>query len=169
MVNQYNSTAYEYYNNGLLKERIGPKEDTKIDYDPRWKKVSRVNQNGLVSNYMYDDRGNLVEASNTKKEKVTLKYDRLGRISEMLTPGSKPIVFRYGERGKPTVVSQTGVGTIKIDYTPQGSIRSVETLNESKNRKPSKDDSREIARRVMQSFQQLLNVIRPAGVGLNIG
>ncbi len=163
------TTLYKYYNNGLLKERVGPKEDVKIEYDPRWKKVSKVNQNGVVSEYTYDDHGNLVRAANTRKEKVSLKYDRFGRILEMIDATGTTIGFKYGELGKPVLISQTGVGSIKIAYDLQGRIRNAETVPEAKSRRPSKADSKEVVRRVMKGFQQLLDIIRPAGIGMNLG
>lgn len=162
------TTAYKYYENGLLKERIGPKEDTKIEYDPRWKKVSRVSQNGLISEYAYDDRGNLVSASNSKNERVTLKYDRFGRILEMVDSSRKAVTFRYGELGKPVLITQTGVGAVRIDYDSQGRILKADTVGDPKSRK-SKEESREVVKRVMHGFQILLDIIRPAGAGVNIG
>lgn len=160
-------TNYKYNEFGQLLERISPKEYVKLEYDPRWKKVVKVNQNGFVSNYDYDGRGNLVKAVNTKNEKVTLKYDRSGRITEMTDPDGKSITFKYGVQSKPTVISERGTGTIRIAYDTDGRITKTETLLERRqNRKPSDAESAEVIRRVMKSFQGLLNIIRPAGVSL---
>lgn len=163
------TTSYKYYSNGLLKERVGPKEDVKIDYDPRWKKVSRVSQNGVVSEYAYDDRGNLVRATNSRKEKVTLKYDKHGRILEMVDTAGKAVTFNYGDLGKPILIAQAGVGAIKIDYDKQGRIKNAQTVGDGRNRTPSKESSKDVVRKVMRSFQQLLDIIRPAGIGMNLG
>jgi YD repeat-containing protein len=162
-------TNYKYYDNGLLKERVGPKEDVRVEYDARWKKVSKVSQNGFVSQYDYDDHGNLVRASNSNKEKVALKYDRFGRILEMTDSEGKKISFQYGEKGKPSVIAEKGVGTIRIEYDNDGRIRKTETLTSEggKGRKPSDAKSQEVVRRVMRGFQQLLDIIRPAGVGMS--
>ncbi len=162
------TTSYKYYANGLLKERIGPKEDVKVEYDPKWKKVSRVSQNGVISDYSYDDRGNLVKASNSRQEKVALKYDKLGRILEMVDATGKPITFKYGDLGKPVLIAQAGVGAIKIAYDAQGRIRNAETVNDSKFAR-SKEDPKDVVRRVMHGFQTLLDIIRPAGIGMNLG
>ena len=167
-------TNYKYYDNGLLKERVGPKEDVRVEYDPRWKKVSKVSQNGFVSQYDYDDHGNLVRASNSHQEKVILKYDRFGRILEMTDKDAKKILFQYGEKGKPSVITERGVGTIRIDYDNDGRIRKTETLAaevgaKGHDRKPSEAKSQEVVRRVMKGFQQLLDIIRPAGVGVSSG
>jgi YD repeat-containing protein len=163
-------TNFKYYENGLLKERISPKEAIRLEYDPRWKKVSKVSQNELVSQYEYDARGNLVRASNRKSEKVQLKYDKFGRILEMTDSEGKKISFKYGEKGKPVLITEKGVGTIRIDYDNEGRIRKTETLAQNgstSDRKPSDSKSQEVVRRVMKGFQQLLDIIRPAGVGMS--
>jgi YD repeat-containing protein len=160
-------TNFKYYENGLLAEKVGPKEDVRLEYDSRWKKVTKVSQNGFVSNYQYDGNGNLVKAFNSRNERVSLKYDHYGRILEMTDPEGKQITFKYGDNGKPVLVSDKTIGTIRIDYMPDGRIKKTETLNSRKEgRKPSEARSQEVIRRVMQGFQNLLNIIRPAGVSV---
>jgi YD repeat-containing protein len=160
-------TNFKYADGGLLTERISPKEDVKFEYDPRWKKVSRVAQNGFISDYEYDDRGNLVKASNSRSQKVSLRYDRLGRIMRMTDPESRQITFKYGDLGKPVMISEKGVGTIRIDYDADGRIVRTETVNgKDSGRRPSEAKSQEVIRRVMKGFQQLLDIIRPAGINV---
>lgn len=160
-------TNFKYYDNGLLSEKVSPKEDIRLEYDLRWKKVSKVNQNGVVSSFQYDNRGNLVVASNTKAQKISLKYDRFGRIQQMTDPEGRDINFKYGDQGKPTLISEKGVGTIRIQYDKDGKITKTETLiAREKGRKPSETASQEVVRRVMHSFQQMLDILRPAGVNL---
>lgn len=155
-------TNFKYYPDGLLMEKSGPKEEIKLEYDPRWKKVTKVTQNDFISEYGYDDRGNLVKASNSRNEKVTLTYDRSGRISQMVDSQGKVITFKYGSNGKPAQIAQKGVGTIRISYDGGGQIVRTETVDEG--RKPTAAKSQEIIQRVMKGFQQLLDIIRPAGV-----
>jgi YD repeat-containing protein len=161
------TTNFKYYDDGLLAEKSGNKETVKLNYDPRWKKITMVNQNGFVSTYIYDGRGNLTGASNTKKDKVALKYDKFGRISDMTDPTGQEISFRYGDQGKPTVISEKNVGTIKIDYDSTGKITRAEASTAStRGRRPTQFKSQEVVRRVMQGFQHLLDIIRPAGLNL---
>jgi len=160
-------TNFKYYDNGLLAEKIGPKEEIQIEYDPRFKKVTKVNQNGFVSKYEYDNRGNLIKAYNTKNQRVVLKYDKFGRIVEMTDPEGKNISFKYGDRGKPVLIREKGVGTIRIDYDKEGRIQRTETVvSKEGERKPSEAKSQEVVRQIMKSFQSLLDILRPAGANL---
>ncbi len=160
------TTNYKYFEDGLLQEKIGPKEQVKLEYDPRWKKVSKVEQNGTTSNYSYDAKGNLIQAANSRKEKVALKYDKTGRIQEMIDGSNRKIDFEYGGNGKPTVIAEKGIGTIRINYAPDGRIISTATLLEKdQKRQPTEAESQNVVHQVMQSFQNLLEIIRPAGVG----
>lgn len=161
-------TNFKYTNEGLLAEKVGKQENLHLEYDPKWKKISKVTQNGLTSSFEYDARGNLIKASNSHREQVTLKYDRSGKITEIMDGDSNLISFRYGPIGKPTVISQKGVGTVKIDYDKDGRILKTETSGaDSSSRHPTHSSSQEIAKRVMKSFQNLLNIIRPAGLNMN--
>ena len=157
------TTNFKYYENGLLEEKVGPKEELKIEYDPRWKKASKVSQNGVTSTYEYDNRGNLTKAANSKNEKVALKYDKSGRILEMTDPEGKQISFQYNPNGRPTLISEKGVGAVKIEYDGEGRIKRTESVGSKAGRRPSEAQSQEVIRRVMRGFQNLLEILRPAG------
>lgn len=161
-------TKFKYYTDGLLRSKISPEETIKLEYDPRWKKISKVQQNDLISEYQYDNRGNLVGASNNRNVKISLKYDNVGRIEQMSSK-EKIVNFKYGNQGKPTIISQKGVGTIKIQYDSSGRIVNTSTVSPEAGRVPSQANTRLIVRKVMQGFQDLLDVIRPAGVGFSNG
>ena len=162
------TTNFKYNDDGFLTEKINNLENLKIEYEPRWKKISKVVQNGLTSNFEYDNRGNLVKASNSNRQSVSLKYDRQGKITEMLDGDSNLITFKYGAQGKPTLINQKGVGVVKIQYDPLGKIVKTETRGpEGSPRRPTQTASSEITRKVMKSFQSLLNIIRPAGINTN--
>lgn len=158
-------STFKYYANGLLQEKVGPKESLQLEYDPRWKKVSLVVQNGLRSNYEYDGKGNLIRATNNSGQKVSLNYDKHGRIAEMEDAERRKVTFQYNEQGKPTLISEKGTGTIRIEYDRNGRITRTETVGASgeNSRKPSDVKSQEVIKRVMSRFQHLLEIIRPAG------
>jgi YD repeat-containing protein len=162
------TTNFQYDTEGFLTEKVGPSENLKIEYNPKWKKISKVVQNGLTSTFEYDSRGNLIRAANSRKEQVSLKYDRYGKITEMTDGNSNLMSFKYGPIGKPTFISQKGVGTVLIEYDKDGTIVKTETLGPEKTaRRPTQNSSQDIARKVMKNFQNLLNVLRPAGISTN--
>ncbi len=161
------TTNFKYNESGLLVERIGPKEELYLEYDARFKKVSKVKQAGVTSTYEYDNSGNLVKASNSRNENVALRYDKYGRITEMTNAENRHIQFRYGENGKPILIEEKGVGLIRIDYDNDGKVKKTVTIVSSeKGRTPSQAKSQEVVKRVMKGFQQLLDIIRPAGAGV---
>jgi len=162
-------TQFKYTEDGLLKEKQGPNEEIAIEYDAKWKKVSKVQQNGVTSTYQYDSRGNLVKAANSKNEQVSLAYDKYGRITELSDRNKRKISFKYGSLGKPVMISDRSIGTVKINYDPDGRILKTQTqFKVSKNRQPTQEESKEVIRRILSGFQNLLDIIRPAGLGVSM-
>ncbi|MBI1859573.1 MAG: RHS repeat protein [Deltaproteobacteria bacterium] len=164
------TTDYKYFPNGMLMEKTSPSESLKFEYDPRFNKITRLSQNGIISTFRYDKRGNVIQASNSKNESVALNYDRFGRITEMTSPNGSRLSFRYGNQGKPILIDEKGVGTIRIAYDPTGRIVSTQTLlPKIAGHASAQKTPQEIIRAVMSGFQNLLNIIRPAGVPLPMG
>ena len=161
-------TKFAYYEDGLLKEKTGPSENVSLEYDPRWKKVTKVSQDGVTSRYEYDATGNLVKASNSRSDKVSLKYDKFGRILEMADSENRKLVFKYGESGRPVLIEEPGVGKIQLEYDGGGRIKKATTLAASagEGRRPSEAKSQEVVKRVLRGFQLLMDVLRPAGVSV---
>ncbi len=157
-------TIYNYYPNGLIKEKISPKEKVYIEYDDRWNKISKIMQNDLVSEYVYDNRGNLIKASNSRKEKVTLLYDNNGRIIAMEDNNNNVLDFKYSSNGKPSEIYQKGLGKILITYSNDDKISGIQTIAENKKRKLNNEESQKIIQHLMTSFQNLIEVIKPAGI-----
>ncbi len=163
-------TDFTYYANGLLKERASPTESMRIEYDPRFKKISQIIQNGLTSNFRYDSKGNLTSASNSRNEVVNLSYDGYGRITILQSPKGSKITFSYGNLGKPVVISDKALGTIRLSYDPAGKITRTETVSPKlRGRVPTTRRPQEIIRAVTREFKELLNIIRPAGVQMPLG
>lgn len=162
------TTNFKYNEAGLLTEKVSPKDELILDYDPHWKKVSKVKQAGVISQYQYDDKGNLVRASNSRSEALSLKYDKFGRITDMTNADNRNIQFKYGDNGKPILIEEKGVGLIRIDYDAEGRVKkTITVITGEKGRTPSQTKSQDVVRRVMKGFQQLLDIIRPAGAGVS--
>lgn len=161
-------TNFKYTDDGLLKEKVSPSEELKIEYDPKWNKISKVVHNGVTSQYEYDNKGNLVRAINSKNQKVALIYDKYGRIVEMSDLNQKKLTFKYGTLGKPVQISDKTLGIVKINYDSDGRIVKTDTeLRGRTNRRPTQEESQEVIKRILTGFQNLLDIIRPAGIGVS--
>ena len=160
------TTKFDYYANGLLKNKISPSgEKIELSYENTFKKVSKVIQSYPklkqapdITEFKYDANGNLSYAFNkTKKISVQLFYDTKGRVKQLQDQNKRKISFDYNELGKPTKISLEGTGSIIVSYNAAGEITNVKSTT-----------GRQIAVDITATFQSLLDIIRPAGVSLNI-
>jgi YD repeat-containing protein len=156
-------TSFEYDTKGHVTKKITPSEVTDLAYDPKVSKVSRVAHFSKLnkkdtnwSTFQYDDKGNLVFAKNSEGKGVRLFYDNNGRIKSLLDQNHRRIDFKYNENSKPVEITDPSVGTITVSYTNSGEIKKVDS-----------SAGRKIALQVTSAFQNLLDIIRPAGVNLS--
>jgi YD repeat-containing protein len=157
------STKFDYDSRGHVVRKETPSDVTTLAYDPRVFKVNKVSRASKTnpkdvawSQFEYDDKGNLVVAKNSENKGVKLFYDTNGRIRSLLDQSKRRIDFKYNENSKPVEISDPQLGTITVSYTNSGEIKKVESTA-----------GRKIALQVTTAFQNLLDIIRPAGV--NIG
>jgi hypothetical protein len=155
-------TTFAYDAKGRVTKKVTPNEVTELKYDARVGKVNRVVKYSKAnkkrvewSTFQYDSRGNLVIAKNSARAEVRLIYDRLGRISTMLDKKKRQINFTYNENSKPVKITDPKMGTINVSYTNSGEVKKVDSTG-----------GRKIALAVTSAFQNLLEIIRPAGVTL---
>ncbi|MBS1961895.1 MAG: hypothetical protein JST04_06750 [Bdellovibrionales bacterium] len=156
-------TTFAYDTKGRVTKKVTPNEVTELNYDQRAGKVNRVvkyqkaNKKRVDwSTFQYDTRGNLVVAKNSARAEVHLFYDNLGRIKTMIDQGKKQINFKYNESSKPVEITDPKMGTINVSYTNSGEVKKVDSTG-----------GRKIALAVTSAFQNLLEIIRPAGVTLS--
>ncbi len=149
---------FEYFENGLLKRKIASDGVvTLFKYENTFKKVSRVERAGKASDFSYDNKGNLVKATNSDGQKISLNYDNKGRIAFIEDQAKRKVKIQYEERfGKPSSIEREGVGTISVIYTQKGEIAKV-----------SSAAGTTVAMQVASAFNNLLDLIQPAGVNLN--
>jgi len=158
-------TRFEYNKDGALTRKIFPSgRMVSLRYDKKFGKVAKVTKvnprqkSSDVTHYKYDRKGNLAFAQNkNRKISVRLVYDTKGRIKTLIDQTGKKITFKYNELGKPTKITLKGTGSIIVSYNAAGKITNVKSTG-----------GRRIASEVTGAFQTLLDVIRPAGVSLNI-
>ncbi len=156
-------TTFEYDNKGHVTKKVTAGEVTELSYDPKVSKVSKVVQypkgnkkEATWSAFQYDEKGNLVFAKNSKNRGVKLLYDSNGRIKTLIDQNKRQINFKYNENSKPVEISDPALGTITVSYKNTGEINKVESKA-----------GRKIALEVTAAFQNLLEIIRPAGVNLS--
>jgi YD repeat-containing protein len=158
------STTFEYDPKCHVVKKVSPSEVDDLAYDNAVGKVSSVVvtmiENGKEvskssANFTYDKDGDLLTASNSAGKSEKLIYDKQKRISAMVDEKRSEIRFKYSSDNKPIEITDPKVGSVMVSYTNSGDIKSV-----------SSPAGRKIASLVTQKFQQLLDIIRPAGVTL---
>lgn len=157
-----NVTNFEYNANGLLTKKTSSKGDfVNIEYDEKINKISKVVNNEGSTQFEYDARGNLIKASNNAGKTVFLIYDSKGKISKMVDQESatskRVLAFKYNALGKPVEIEMEKVGKINVAYDNYGEIKKVDSSAGHK-----------MALQVTQAFQNLLTIVKPAGVNLNM-
>lgn len=156
-------TAFEYNAKGMVTKKTTPFEVTELSYDPKANKVAKVMRypkgskaKAKSSEFTYDAKGNLSFAKNSEGKGVKLVYDGQGRILSMLDQNRRRIDFKYDQNSKPIEISDPALGSIKVNYTNSGELKDVEPGAAG----------RKVALQVTSAFQNLLEIIRPAGVNL---
>lgn len=171
-------TSFEYYKDGLLKSKTSPDGVvTSITYDRVHKKIASVTKSGRKVSYNYDKRGNLVTAFDSlENRKLNLTYDLAGRITIVeetkvakagAAPQQRKVYFRYNAAGQPIEIKEQAAGgasgTIRMAYNELGQV--IEVLND-KGRSIASDKEMATAQRIAGTFQNLLEIVQPAGVSL---
>ena len=169
------STYFEYFPDGLLKKKTSANGIvTALTYDPKHKKVASVQRGSRKISYGYDAKGNLQSAYDfADKRNLQLNYDAEGRISvvnETVGAGKalakRQVYFRYDGNGRPIEIKEktkTSEGIIKMKYAANGEVIGVYN---SQGREIASEKDMETARAVTNTFQNLLEIVQPAGVTL---
>ncbi len=157
-------TSFVYDSYGHVIKKTSPYEVTELAYDLKAGKVSKVTKysksekgKGSVnwSKYQYDDKANLVYAQNSGGKTVKIVYDHTGRIKAMVDQSKRKLEFTYNEASRPVEIKDPALGAIKVEYNTSGEVKKVDSTG-----------GRKIAAQVTSAFQNLLDIIRPAGVSL---
>ncbi len=155
-------TKFEYFEGtGLPKERDSPIDNVRWEYHPKFHgKITKVtvsekaNKAVRSSEFQYDEKnGQLAKARTSDGKGIVLMYDGQGRISYMVDQDKRKITFKYTNGSKPAEITQDGVGSIHVAYDKSGNIADVRSKG-----------GRQIAISVAAAFQNLLEIIKPAGI-----
>lgn len=171
-------TEFSYDNTGMVKTKFELGRNTHFQYKNACNKPSEVRIDYLEvpkadkksdkkpavarqvkTDFTYEDKKcNLLFAKNTDGQAVKLQYDNRGRIVQIEDQSKKVVKIKYEERfGKPEVVTRPGLGTLKIVYKPDGEIKKVDST-----------EGPRVAVQVASIFNNLLEIIAPAGVEANL-
>jgi YD repeat-containing protein len=153
--------TFEYDTLNRVTMKVTPTEVSEMSYDPIVNKVSRVvrfprGEPAAYQRYFYaySPSGNLIRADDDRGKRVFLTYDRFGRIARMqLGADSAILTFEYNDESRPVRIIANGIGEVTVEYTPTGEIKKVDSKG-----------GRSIALRVTSSFQELLDIVKPAGI-----
>ncbi len=153
---------YDETNGQLLSKSSTKGESVKLGYDKKCNKINRVKNKKGWTNFKYDKKCNLAKAVNSKGDAVLLVYDRRGRITKMVDNNKKKkkkrvLSFKYNSIGKPVEIAIEKVGKIQVSYDNYGEIKKVNSKTGHK-----------MALQVTRAFQNLLTIVKPAGVNLNL-
>ncbi len=150
--------SYTYLPNGLLKSKQVNKSLINYSYN-KANRVSEVREGKKFTKFSYDSKGNLSLAENSEGQKVQLSYDTSGRIVKLYDQAKRLINIDYDERvGKPKMVERPGVGTIYVSYDENGVVQKVR----------SKDNDPTVAVQVASAFNNLIEIVTPAGIQAGI-
>ncbi len=162
IVDASGTTKFDYFgDSGLPKTKDTPTETTSWEYSQKYRgKVTKVavrskgaSAKAVETAFDYNEKGNLKTAKTSDGRGVALLYDTQGRIKTMIDQEKRKIVFSYNELSKPIEIAQEGVGAIQVVYDTKGNIKEVLPKG-----------NKEVALTVTEAFQNLLEIIKPAGI-----
>ncbi len=148
-------TTYKYSRKGRLLEKESTTGDyTRITYTDRGKMES-VDHNGNHSYFTYNEKNDLVFATDGK-DTVRLFYSKRGKISR-IENGQYELKISYNKIGKPATIRLVGGPMVRVKYNKDGEIIRVR----SRQGHPA-------AIKVIQIYQSLVKIVDPPGVNLNM-
>jgi YD repeat-containing protein len=103
--------------------------------------------------FAYDDQSRVAHAEDSEHHEVALRYDEHGLISVITNQDKQSLRLEYNANLKLTSIELEGVGAIRTTYTETGEIKHVES-----------DAGRNVALAVTSFFQQVIDLLRPAGL-----
>lgn len=148
-------TTFKYNNRCLMIEKDNGNEQILTKYHPTLEKITYVKNNEGETFFEYDDRGNLIHAKSSN-DWVKLYYDDNGKIEKM-SQSDKILIFKYNDIGKPISIEIEGEGSIQVEYDKYGEITKVHS-----------EEGHSMAAQVTKAFQNLLSLVKPAGVNLGL-
>ncbi|MCY4644061.1 MAG: hypothetical protein OXB88_05530, partial [Bacteriovoracales bacterium] len=155
-------TTFEYNRSCLLTKKVWPNgQGISLDYNKKCNKVSKTQDKKGWTQFRYNKSCNLSNIINSKGQSILLTYDRKSRITKVVDLNKKTkkreiLDFTYNSMGKLFEIKMGGVGKINVKYDGSGQIKKVESKQGHK-----------MAAKITKTFQNLLAIVKPAGVSLS--
>ena len=150
-------TNFKYDKNcNLLEKEKSTGEYVRLKYHPSLKKMIEVQQDENTFYYKYDERGNIIYGKKNEDPPVYFTYNKLDQILTMKN-GETTMNMEYNAIGKPTKIAIKDVGEINVTYDNNGEIERVDS-----------SDGAKMTLLVTQSFQNLLQIVKPANLDYNL-
>ncbi|MCB9094544.1 MAG: hypothetical protein H6621_05690 [Halobacteriovoraceae bacterium] len=155
-------TEFKYKNGFMVYKKSSDGDFVKLEYHDKLKKITKVEKNDGWTSYQYNKKGELAKAVDSKGRAVLLVYDAKGKITKMVDSEKKKkknrvLSFTYNSQGKPIEIAMEKIGKIVVKYDSFGQVKNVDS-----------NGGRKIASQVTDTFQNLLEIVRPAGVNLSL-
>ncbi len=153
-------TTFKYDKGLMVSKKSNDGTYVELEYKNKHNKVSQIKDNEGWTKYEYNKKGELKKAVDKSGRAVLLVYDIGGRITKMVDQDKKSkkiLSFKYNSQGKPSEIEMQGRGTILLKYDNYGQVKKIDTKG-----------NRETASEVSDAFQNLLAIVRPAGVNLSL-
>jgi len=158
-------TRYHYNENCQLVLQNNGRKIQQYNYDEKHQKISKVTTTDIKSNqitwssFTYNAKGKLILGKTSDNLETHLVYGSDNQIASMRDESGQVVSFQYNDAGKPTRIEVADVGRMDITYDDQGEISSVDTAEGA---------GHEVAISLTRIFQKLLNIVKPAGIELNM-
>jgi len=153
------TTKFEYDVYGHVTLKQTTTQTIKLTYDPIIRKVTSVTTTAggktTVVTFKYDDKGNMVDATDPSGKEVAVTYDDNGRVSTLAEKTGGTMHIEYNKDSKPVHVAVDGVGAVSVLYKDNGDIAKV-----------SSDSGDTVALKVTSLFQEMMTMIKPPAVPL---
>lgn len=118
----------------------------------------RVSKGAMTYWYRYDDIGNFTALADQDGELLSLEYGDLNLITRMTT-NDVILEFAYNDARKPTMISQPGLGKLKVTYDQDNQVISVNADGEGVGAR--------MALGVTASMNRLLGLVKEIGDSTN--
>jgi YD repeat-containing protein len=170
-------TKFDYYTDGefvgfLKKKVLSSGESISLTYKPTLKKIAELKRGDRAIAYDYDKDGNPIAIVDQKaKKRFVLAYGMKGEISSVKEfplsgKNARLVYFRYNAEGLPVEIKEKfgkREDTLQVSYLPNGRINQI--LN-SKGRSVASREERDAAKRISETFTNLVELLKPSGLSL---